>query len=592
MLILVLLGVLAVPLAIGVAHVARTHWYPTGDYAYVELSLRAIPRHLPLTGPAGRFGPIEDQGSHPGPSMAYALFPVYLLLGRSALGMMVSTTVLHLAAAAIAVVVGYRIGGRSLAVALAVVVAIVDHSSGAQLFLEPWNPWIATSGYLAFLLLVAAALRGRWWALPAAVVAGSYCAEMHAGYVLLVAGVLAGALAYLVLAARRGWDGLPGERLRRALAWSVVVGVIAWLPPLYDELFRSHNLTRLLRYFTRSGQPIVGWRAATRAMIAEWNLGGAWLSGAVHDPATSPPSLTGFVLFAAFVAGAVVVAVRRRDVPALHLLGVALGAAFFGWVSAARIVGDFYDYVIRWSWTIAALLAAAAGWAWWRAAAASVRGGDLARLRRFGALGAALVIAVPTLALARQGTSVEVPIAVESRLVGALAEQAAPALDRSARYLIRWHDPAGLGGPGGGLMLELERRGFHVRSDPWTRYAVLPYRVTGASAVDAVLWVVTGDVSIERFRARGDVEELAYADPRTPADRERSDADRAAILDQLAALGRDDLIGALDTQYGNAVLIAARAELPGPLDALIAEYTDLRLPGAVFRVAPDAPLFP
>ena len=83
-----------------------------------------------------------------------------------------------------------------------------------------------------------------------------------------------------------------------------------------------------------------------------------------------------------------------------------------------------------------------------------------------------------------------------------------------------------------------------------------------------------------------------YFDPRTPAQKERSDADRAAIIEQLQELGRQDLVDGMDNQYGNAALIAASAQLPPELNRLVGEYTDLRLPGAVFQVAPGSPLFP
>ena len=94
--------------------------------------------------------------------------------------------------------------------------------------------------------------------------------------------------------------------------------------------------------------------------------------------------------------------------------------------------------------------------------------------------------------------------------------QVEPKLDPSTRYLLRWHDPPGLGGVGFGSLLELERKGFTVGTDSWTRYAVLPYRVMPENTAEAVLWIVVGDASIEKFRQRHDAEELGYFDPRTP----------------------------------------------------------------------------
>lgn len=590
---LVLLLVAAVPLLVSLVRVASPRWFPTGDYAHTELNLRAIPRHPPLIGVAGRFGPIEEQGSHPGPSMAYLLWPVYFVLGRTSFGLLVSTGVLHLAAVAIAVLVARRVAGTSLALLVAVAAIALQHSLGAQFFLTPWNPWMPVLAYLAFLVLVFAAARGHLLAAPAAVLVGTHCAQTHVSYMVLVHGMLALLLVWLAVLARRGWLGVTWRRMGRTTAAGAGVALVMWLPPIYDELRRTGNLSRLLEHFTTSTEPTVGLRAATRALVAQWNLGGAWLSGARHDPATSSPSLTGFLLFAALVVAGVVVAVRRRDAPALTLQGVALAAAVLGWVSATRIIGDFYDYVIRWSWIVAALLAVSAVWALWRAVvdrAVGRDGGGAAR--RWFAAGLAVVAGLPALALLGQSTRVEVPYAVESKLVGGLADQLAAKLDPYSPYLLRWHDPAGLGGPGFGLMLEMERRGFEFGSDSWTRFAVLQHRVYDEANVQAVLWLVTGEVSIERFRARGDAELVASVDPRTPEQARRSAVVRAEIVRRLGELGRQDLIDVMDSQYGNAALIAANLELPDDVDALVGEYTDLRLPGAVFQVAPGSPLFP
>lgn len=589
----VLLAVMAVPLLVSLLKVAGTHWYPTGDYAHTELNLRSIPGHPPLIGVAGRFGPLEEQGSHPGPAMAYALFPVYLLFGRTSFGLLVATTALHFAAVAIAVLVARRLGGTSLAVLVAMAAALLDHSLGAEFFLTPWNPWMPVLAYLLFLILVFSVARGRFVAAPFAVLVGTYCAQTHVSYMVLVHGMLGLLLVWMIVQAWRGWNDATWRSVVRISAISAGVALVAWLPPIYDELRRTGNLTRLFRHFTESEEPTVGLRAATKALVAQWNLGGAFLSGARHDPATSQPSLTGFVLFAALVIGGLIVALRRRDAPALTLLGVAFSAALLGWVSATRIIGDFYDYVIRWSWLVGVILLIASLWALWRGLAdSSVRRGSLPTARRGLAVFVAVGVALPSLALLGQAAKAEVPYAAESRLVGGLAGELSPKLFEPNLYLLRWHDPAGLGGPGFGLMLEMERRGFNFGSDSWTRFAVLQHRVYDEATVTAVLWLVTGDASIEKFRARGDGEEIAYFDPRTPEQAARSDEVRARIIEWLGELGRQDLIDGMDNQYGNAALIAASSELPDELDRLVGEYTDLRLPGAVFQVAPGSPLFP
>ncbi|MEZ5255328.1 MAG: hypothetical protein R2705_00080 [Ilumatobacteraceae bacterium] len=373
---------------------------------------------------------------------------------------------------------------------------------------------------------------------------------------------------------------------------SLAVGLVMWLPPVWDEFRRTGNLSRLYHHFADSTEPTVGLRAATRALITEWNFGGAWLTGARHDPATTAPSLTGFLLFAALVAVGWSLALRRRDSPALTLQAVASAAALLGWFSATRIIGDFYDYVIRWSWVVAAFLAISASWSIWRTVAdrATVTGGLPVARRRF-AIVATAAVAIPSIFMVGQAGAVEVPYSIESKLVGGLADQLDVKLDPDSKYLLRWHDPAGLGGPGFGLILEMERRGYHFGADSWTRFAILQSRVYDESEVLAVEWLVTGEASIAAFSAQFGIKPIASFDPRTPEQQQRSLAARTHIIERLRQLGRDDLVVAMDRQYGNAVLIASSRDLPAEVNDAVSVYTDLRLPGAIFQVPPGSPLF-
>ncbi len=614
---IVVVAALALPLLVALAVVHGTHWYPTGDYAQTELNVRAIPSHPPLIGVAGRFGPFDNQHSHPGPTMAYLMWPVYRLLGGGSFGLMVATSILHLAAIVAAVLIARRLGGLSLALLVAGVSAILIHALGSEFFLTPWNPWMPVLAFLLFLVLLFGVARGHLAFLPWAVLVGTHCAQTHISYMVLVHGLLAAAVVWLAFMAWRRWepDGaasgtITWRRLVRPVVISAGVGFVMWLPPLYDQFRRTHNLSWLFHHFTspcdpRYGgtcEPSVGLSHAAKALATELNLGGAWISGATHNPATSDPSLAGLVIVALVVVAAFVVALRRRDSAALTLLGVAGVATVLALASASRIIGDFYDYVIRWSWPLAGFGATAALWAIWRAIADRADAAQGApqtpasspgrQARWVAGVAAALVLLVPLAFAVRSSAGAQVPYAQESKLTGGLLAQVEPKLDPSTRYLLRWHDPPGLGGVGFGSLLELERKGFTVGTDSWTRYAVLPYRVMPEQTADAVLWTVVGDASIEKFRQRGDAEELGYYDPRTPEQKSRSDADRAEIIRRLTELGRQDLIARMDEQFGNAALIAAAPQLPADVNARVSEYTDLRLPAAVFQVAPGAPLFP
>ena len=90
--------VVMLPAIVAVASNLFVDWHPTGDMSLAELMMRGIPDNPPLVGVAARVGrDINDQGYKPGPSMAYALYPVYLAMFRSSISVIVSTLVVHMA---------------------------------------------------------------------------------------------------------------------------------------------------------------------------------------------------------------------------------------------------------------------------------------------------------------------------------------------------------------------------------------------------------------------------------------------------------------------------------------------------------------
>jgi hypothetical protein len=182
--------------------------------------------------------------------------------------------------------------------------------------------------------------------------------------------------------------------------------------------------------------------------------------------------------------------------------------------------------------------------------------------------------------------------ASDSRIVGGLVPEILDDLDRSDRYLLRWWDPAVLGATGFGTVLELERRGFTVGVDPQFAAAALPHRVQPEASASAVLYLVLGEVSIERARRTPGLVELGGFEPRDAADRERSDELRAEIERQLTEAGQADRIELLDAYYGQAQLLFNEPAPPPGVLELLGEYIDLRQPAVMFRAQPGTPVLP
>src|SRR3954451_6691076 len=227
--------------------VAGSTWLLTGDFSHTEFLVRAIPRHPPLIGVAAR---VEDQGSTPGPSMAYLLYPFYKLFGSTAFALAAAVDALHVIGIAGAVVVAKRVGGTSIAAFVALSLTATSMAVAPRFFLEPWNVWVPVFAFAFFLVLVWGLACDHVALLPLAVAVGIHCVQTHISYTLLVSGLLAAVLVWL------GYLWWRTHRLddRHPLRWlliSVAVMIVAWLPPVIEQLRPGEgNLRKIFHQFT------------------------------------------------------------------------------------------------------------------------------------------------------------------------------------------------------------------------------------------------------------------------------------------------------------------------------------------------------
>jgi hypothetical protein len=589
------------PLVVTVVAVTGTAWYPGGDFAHTELLLRALPDHPPLIGVAARVGPGSgpDQGSTPGPAMAYVLWPVYALLGSSSWSMVVAVGLLHVAGIVGAVAVAGRVGGAAAAAWTAVALAVVVRALVPEFFLEPWNVWLPLFLFPVLIVLVWGVVLGRPAMFPWAVAVGTFCVQTHVSYIPMVVGLLVLTLAWLLVTHARAGE-LRSRRLWVVLGTSAAITVVAWIPPVIQQFQPgTGNLRKLYDEFATPDQPAVGPRVAVKAMTGELNAFGPWVDGALRSP-TDDPDVVGALLFAAIVASGCVLAWRRRDREALALQAILLVTTAIGLVATARIFGPFFDYTIRWMWPLAALWAAATAWAWWRelvrrhgerqeaAAGDVVLVGHGTATVRTAAAGLAVMCVLATWGVAR-ATGAEYRYGRDSRTIGGLADAVDGELRPGVHYRLQHHDPAILGSAVFGLVLELERRGFDVGTGDYARAGVLPFRVLDDDETDADLWVVSGQRAIDEMRARSDARELGAFDPRSPAEQQRSAELLAEIDAGFCVAGRPDLVPRVDEQYGLSSLLLSDVGLPDAVRPLLDEYQALRLPSAVFEVPMGAP---
>jgi hypothetical protein len=577
---------------------ARPTWHPTGDMAQAELHVRGFWSHPPLVGAAGRIQNVDGvQGSHPGPALWLATWPVYAALGSGSLALMVSVAAVHLATLVMALWLAWRRGGPVFTIVLAACLTFVVRAGGPGVLTEPWNPWMGLLPFLVFVLTAWCLLERDLWAAPLAVVAGSYSIQAHVGYLLIVVGML---LAVTVVVLRGAWRD-DRRRVAWWFGWAALAGAVTWLPPLVDQVRRSPgNVSILIDNFRHPDGPYLGLGDVAEIVGVQFNLLGPWVFGPGRDSFDAVANV-GFVGLLVLWALAVRSARSRRATPELHfhaLLGLAWLLAV---VSIARIFGPFFEYTVRWLWLLAVLVITASVWTLLRSRrdpevtepeATEQASEEAMPARRAIAGVVSIAVVVAFLASVQFASRAEPTGAIDSRIVGGLVPEVLDDLDESDHYLLRWWDPAVLGATGFGMVLELERRGFTVGVDPQFAAAALPHRVQPEASASAVLYLVLGEASIERARRTPGLVELGGFEPRDAADRERSDELRVEIERQLTEAGQADRIALLDAYYGQAQLLFNEPAPPPGVRDLLAEYIDLRQPAVMFRAQPGTPVLP
>lgn len=564
------------------AGVWRATWHLTGDYAHTELLVRSVPAHPPLVGVAAR---VRGVGATPGPSMAYLLAPVYWLFGGGARALAASVAVLHAGAIAATVHVAARLAGLRAAAGLAVGLLLTVVALGPRFFLEPWNVWVPLFALPLLMVLVWAVALGRVWALVPVVLVASHCVQTHVGYTVVAGGLALAAVAAVAWRLRRA-----GHADRVRMAWvlvaSTVAGVAAWVAPLIEQArIGTGNLRKVLEQFLDPQVPSVGLVAAAEAAAARLNLVGMWQSGAFGD-ARSGLSVVGAV-GVVVIAGLALTLARGRNGVSTTWLGLLAGTTALGFVSASRVFGTFFEYVVRWFVPLTGLWAGTASWAMLRRlptgdrAAADRSQHETAR--RVSLLLGALALTVVGVVRA---AGAEVPYERDGRLVAALEAQLRPALaerlGRGERLRLEEVDIVSLGSVTFGLVVEFDSGPGRLGVNEWGRWGVQPHRVVAGDA-DGSLWLVTSQRMIDHFASLDGAEVVARADVRTAAEARRSAEVESELIGRLCAMGRADLVGTLARRWGYTVLVLDES-LPDEVTALVADLIELGQVAAIIEL--------
>jgi hypothetical protein len=383
-------------------------------------------------------------------------------------------------------------------------------------------------------------------------------------------------------------------------AIAVGLGVLVWLPPTIDQLTHDPgNESILIKHFTNPpvGEPTVGVRGSLQYVFEKLDV--AHLT--VHqladpgllvssDPARHANTSRG-VVFAALWALAALASLKLRNTP-LILLHVAVGAGVLLLIfDVSKIFGNVWYYLLLPVWGVAALMTIATVWT-----AAAFVGRVLPPDRRAVVERAGHVVLLAVVALFCGRLAWAAPSAnhsdeLISRELGAVVPDTVAALERGVggakghegRYLVAWDDAAYIGSPGYGLLNELDRRGFDVGAIYGLRVIATPHRVVSEAEATARVELATG-AWVDRWRALPGATQVAYVDPRTPAQQARFAQLRTEVIALLQERGLSDLVPKVDDNLFGAA-IDQRIYLDNDIQPRFAEMLTLGVPIGVF-IAP------
>lgn len=291
----------------------RDGWVPVSDWSVpVILAWDTFDGHARAIGQWTSLSRVVGHDLYqPGPLQFWILAVPERLFAPSPVGALIGSALVATAAIVVLLVVAWRRGGVPMLAATTVVAALLLHGLGPELLRDPYNPAIAVLCFIGYLAAAWAVVDDDRWFLPVAVAFGSVSAQTHITLLgpLTTVGVVM--VAALVRSLRSRGEG---ARWSRVLPTTVVVALLCWSGPLYDQFFGSGNFFRLIGDGSSTHSPAAGIGSGLRRLVDQLAIGPAWLSRAFVSGMDHQHAIPVWSVISAAFIGSIVVAGTARAI--------------------------------------------------------------------------------------------------------------------------------------------------------------------------------------------------------------------------------------------------------------------------------------
>jgi hypothetical protein len=249
----VAVAIATVPVVVATVRTLAGGWIALGDNGLILLRAHDVgTSNHPLLGTwtsasltAGR------NVNNPGPLWFDVLAP-FVRLGGPSVGLALGVMAINVAAIVVTAWAAHRAGGlRALILAMALSAGLA-WAMGSELLFDAWQPHAMLLPFWALLVMGWAVASGHLVFAPIVVGVASLLVQTHLSFVYVVAIVGGASVAMLAFHLRQltltDPDRWTHERpaVRQAVIWSAVVGAVAWIQPLIDQITGEGNLVDLV----------------------------------------------------------------------------------------------------------------------------------------------------------------------------------------------------------------------------------------------------------------------------------------------------------------------------------------------------------